>query len=339
MTKRVLVTGASGHVGGALVADLVEHGYSVRASVRNPDDENKTRELKKLGVEIVKVDLFDTASLKNACKGMDGLFQVAAIYDMNPKNKTAAQKIIATGIEGMENALRAAASAGIKRVVLTSSCATITPVAKGAPDATEQSWVDDVSVPYIEEKTMGERHAWKLASELDLDMVSVLPGGVFGPGFNRSTPSTDVILSIAKGALRMGAPKINILLVDVRDVATVHRLAYEKGTSGGRYIALHSAPEVYDYVIAARKHAPSIGLPLMKMPEFMTGMVPIINAVTAKAFGFPQTYTRELHNSIKGREWRVNDSQTRTQLGFAPKYGPEETIKDTLEHLKKINAL
>ncbi len=338
MTKRVLVTGASGHVGGALVADLVEHGYSVRASVRDPNDENKTRDLKKLGVEIVKADLFDMASLNAACEGMDGLFQVAAVYDMTPKNKSDAEKIIATGIEGMENAFRAAASAGIKRVVLTSSCATITPVAKGAPDATEQSWVDDISIPYIEEKTRGERHAWKLAKELDLDMVSVLPGGVFGPGFNRSTPSTDVVLSIMKGALRMGAPKINLLLVDVRDVATVHRLAYEKGTSGGRYIALHGTPEVYDYVVAARKHDSSIGLPLMKMPEFMTGMVPIINGVMAKVFGFPQTYTRELHNSIKGREWRVDDSQTRSQLGFEPKYGLDETVKDTIEHLKKINA-
>ena len=339
MTKCVLVTGASGHVGGALVADLARHGYSVRASVRNPDDESKTRELKKLGVEIVKADLFNMASLNAACKGMDGLFQVAAVYDMTPKNKSDAEKMIATGIEGMENALRAAASAGIKRVVLTSSCATITPVAKGAPDATEQSWIDDVSVPYIKEKTMGERHAWKVAKEMGLDMVSVLPGGVFGPGFNRSTPSTDVILSIAKGALKLGAPKINLLLVDVRDVAAVHRLAYEKGTPGGRYIALHSAPEIYDYVVAAKKHDPSIGLPLMKMPEFMTGMVPIINAITAKMFGFPQTYTRDLHNSIKGREWRVDDSQTRSQLGFEPKYGLDETVKDTLEHLKKINAL
>lgn len=338
MTKRVLVTGASGHVGGTLVANLVEHGYSVRASVRDPNDENKTRYLKKLGVEIVKADLFDKASLNAACEGMDGLFQVAAVYDMTPKNKSDAEKMIATGIEGMENALRGAANAGIKRVVLTSSCATITPVAKGAPDATEQSWVDDISIPYIEEKTRGERHAWKLAKELGLNMVAVLPGGVFGPGFNRSTPSTDVILSIMKGALRMGAPKINLLLVDVRDVATVHRLAYEKGTPGGRYIALHSAPEIYDYVVAARKHDPSIGLPLMKMPEFMTGVVPIINAVTAKVFGFPQTYTRDLHNSIKGREWRVDDSQTRSQLGFEPKYGLDKTVKDTIEHLKKINA-
>lgn len=336
MSQRVLVTGASGHVGGELVRDLVNHGYIVRASVRNLNDAQKTHSLKELGVEIVEADLFDAPSMAKAVAGMDGLFQVAGVYDINPKNSHEAEIIIKTGIEGMENALRAASSAGVKKVVLTSSCVTIAPVAVGSNAATEKNWIDDEAVPYIKEKTSGERHAWKLAKELGLDMVSVLPGGVLGGGFNRSTPSTDIVNAITKGALRMGVPQLSIPFIDVADVATAHRLAFEKGIPGERYIALHSCPQLIDYVHAAIKHDPSIGAPLMIMPKFMTVMVPALNMLMSFIFGFAQTYTRQLHKSWHGREWKIDDSYSRKQLGFVPLHGLEESIKDTMDCLKEI---
>lgn len=156
MTKSVLVTGASGHVGGALVKELVENGYSVRASVRDPGDEAKTGALNKLPVEVVQADLFDPASLIAACAGMDGVFQVAAIYDLSPSGADQARTIIDTGIEGMANVLAAAKNAGVGRVVLTSSVVTIAPVPPDQPTASEASWVSGTSVPYIEENSRAE---------------------------------------------------------------------------------------------------------------------------------------------------------------------------------------
>ncbi|MAF48096.1 MAG: SDR family NAD(P)-dependent oxidoreductase [Rhodospirillales bacterium] len=339
MSKKVLVTGASGHVGGALVRELVENGYSVRASVRDPDAAVKTEALKKLQVEVVKADLFDPASLDAACAGMDGVFQVAAIYDLTPKDRAQARTMIDTGTEGMANVLNAAKKAAAGRVVLTSSVVTIAPVAPNQPPASEDSWVSDTSVTYIEEKTAGEKQAWELASELGLDMVSVLPGGIIGPGFNRSTPSTDFVEAFAKGSLRIGAPDISFPFVDIRDVALVHRLAYEKGEAGSRYIAINDAVSLYDMVIAMNRVDPKIGKPLMKMPGFMTGMVPYVDAMMAKLAGYPHSYTMALHNSWNGREWRIDDSKTRTALGYAPSVGLEQSLGDTLDQLRSIGRL
>lgn len=339
MSKSVLVTGASGHVGGALVRELVENGYHVRASVRDPLDVSKTGALKKLQAEVVKADLFDPASLDAACTGMDGVFQVAAIYDFSPKDPVQARIMTETGTLGMANVLNAAKKAGIRRAVLTSSVVTIAPVAPGQPAASEDSWVSDISVTYIEEKTSGEKHAWQLSGELGLDMVSVLPGAVTGPGFNRSTPSVDFIEAFAKGSLRMGAPDIDFPFVDVRDVAIAHRLAYEKGEAGHRYIAMNHAASLYDIGVALNRIDPKIPMPMMKMPGFMTGMVPYIDAAIAKLSGYPHSYTKALHDSWKGREWRIDDSASRRALGYAPAVDLEQSLKDTLEQLRANGRL
>ena len=339
MSKRVLVTGASGHIGGMMVRDLVENGYSVRASVRDTDDPLKTGALRELGVEIVRADLMDIPSMEAACEGMDGLFQVAAVFDITPNSKAQAQAMIDIGIQGAENALRAASKAGIKRVVLTSSVGTIGPVDKNAPPANEEIWVDDISVPYIKEKTLGEKHAWKIANKLGLDMVTVLPATVYGPGFNRSSASVDSVVAIAKGAVRLGAPAVDLAVVDVRDVATVHRLAFEKGTSGGRYIAWHSSPSIYDLALAVNKAYPKAKKPLMIMPTFMTGVVPYIDAAMSVIAGYPRTYPRALHKSWIGRDWRIDDSKSRKELGFEPTIGLEQSIADTVEQLRAIGRL
>jgi dihydroflavonol-4-reductase len=334
MARKVLVTGASGHVGGALVAELVENGYDVRAAVRDPLDPSKTDALKNLQVELVKADLFDPASLHAACAGMDGVFQVAAIYDLAPRDSVQARIMTETGVLGMANVLTAANLAGVGRLVLTSSVVTIAPVAPGLSTATEDSWVSDISVPYIEEKTSGEKHAWQLSGELGLDMVSVLPGAVTGPGFNRSTPSVDFIEAFAKGSLRMGAPAIDIPFVDVRDVAVAHRLAFEKGEAGSRYIAMNHAASLYDIGVALNRIDPKIPKPLMKMPGFMTGMVPYIDTMMAKLSGYPHSYTKALHNSWKGREWRIDDTKSRRALGYIPAVDLEQSLTGTLEQLR-----
>ncbi|MFP6733670.1 MAG: NAD-dependent epimerase/dehydratase family protein [Rhodospirillales bacterium] len=339
MAESVLVTGASGHVGGALVKELLEHGYSVRASVRDPGDTAKTGALKKLPVEVVAADLFDAASLDAACAGMDGVFQVAAIYDLAPKDAARARTMIETGTDGATNLLNAAKKAGAGRVVLTSSVVTIAPVAPGQPPATEASWVSDISVAYIAEKVRGEVQARELAGRLGLDMISVLPGSVIGPGFNRSTPTTGMVAAFAKGALRMGAPHLCTPFVDVRDVAAAHRLAYEKGRPGSRYIAMNQTVSLYDMVVAMSGVDAGIAKPLLKMPRFLTGLVPAIDAITARLGGYSPSYTRALHKSWKGREWRIDDSASRRALGFEPRVGLEQSLADTMDQLRAIGRL
>jgi dihydroflavonol-4-reductase len=83
---KVLVTGANGHLGATLTGLLIEKGYNVRASVRNLNDRSKTRHLQKLKVELVEADLMKPGTLRKAMDGVNGLFQVAAVYKLWAKN-------------------------------------------------------------------------------------------------------------------------------------------------------------------------------------------------------------------------------------------------------------
>ena len=182
---KVLVTGANGHLGTNLVQDLLAAGHTVRGSVRDLADASKTAHLKALGaVELVEADLDRAASLRAAIDGMDAVVHTAAIYRLYAPGQD--DEIVRASVEGIDTTLRAAHAVGVKRVVLTSSTATLPLSLPGAKAVTEFDWTRDLRVPYLRAKTEGERHAWVLATELKLDLAAVLPGAFGGPGFQRN---------------------------------------------------------------------------------------------------------------------------------------------------------
>jgi dihydroflavonol-4-reductase len=135
--KRVVVTGANGHVGYSVTKLLVARGYDVRATVRDASDPAKTAHLQALGVEIAQADLMRPETLAPVMEGRDGLFQVAAVYRSWARDPQ--REIIEPSITGGINALRAAHTAGVGRVVFTSSTAA---VGRAGPDGAPLSEVD-----------------------------------------------------------------------------------------------------------------------------------------------------------------------------------------------------
>ena len=333
MQKRILVTGANGHVGQACVRDLLQNGYNVRASVRDIKNAEKTAGLSDLGIDIVEADLFDQASLDRACDGCDSVFQLAAIYEFfGNTDQSIFEK---TGTGGASNLLKAAAKANIKRVVLTSSIVAVGPTERGMPPATEEHWNTDLQVPYFREKTDGERFARKVAGQIGIDLVTVCPGVVLGPYFQKSTPSIDNIEAIAKGALLFGVPNVSLATVDVRDVASAHRLAFEKGAPGGRYIAIEGNYSMR--VIAERLHDidPDVKRPLMTMPSFIQPLLPLFDLMNSKILGHPRTISRELEKSLRGRDLIFNNTASRNALMWQPHYGLLDSLSETLNTLRQ----
>ena len=137
----------------------------------------------------------------------------------------------------------------------------------------------------------------------------------------------------------MGIPDVDVPFVDIHDTVTVHRLAYEKGTKGRRYIADGGTIKIETMFRAVQKACPGLANPLMKMPGFMLGALPKMNAVFSKLGGYPHTYTQAIHNSWGGRDWRVDDSKTRSDLGFEPKVDVERSAADTVAQLRAIGLL
>ncbi len=236
---KVLVTGANGHLGFNVCKAFVEAGHEVRASIRSADDRAKADPLRAIGVtDIVGLNIRAIDPFVDACRGIDVLLHVAATYAMRPDGPAAVSALIADSVEGAENAIRAAAAAGVPKVVLTSSVATLPRVPRDAPATTEADWASDLAVPYFRAKVEGERAAWKVAEETGVTLMAILPGTIGGPGFLRPTPSIDIIENIMNGSLRFGAPNANVPYIDVRDVAAAHVLAATRDVTG-RFIVVN----------------------------------------------------------------------------------------------------
>ena len=225
-----LVTGATGFVGSAVARALVAAGEPVRALVRPrsarglPDD---------LPVEPVVGDLAEPASLVRAVAGCTALFHVAADYRLWVPEPEAMYR---TNVEGTRALLVAAAEAGGRRIVYTSSVATLGLRADGSPaDETTPSALGDMIGHYKRSKFLAERAVRELVERHGLPAVIVNPSAPIGPRDARPTPTGRMVLEAARG--RMPAyvdTGLNVVHVD--DVAAGHLRAFERGRIGERYI-------------------------------------------------------------------------------------------------------
>ena len=226
---KALVTGATGFVGAAVTRALLSAQWQVHALARRGSDR---RNLAGLDVEVHEGDLMDSKSLEHAAQGCEGLFHVAADYRLGARDPS---QLYRSNVEGTRNILNAARLAGVRRVVYTSSVATIGIPGDGTPgDETTPSALHNMIGHYKRSKYLAEEVAQQAARE-GLPVVIVSPSTPVGPGDVKPTPTGQLVLDAAAG--RMPAyvdTGLNIVHVD--DVAAGHLLAYERGRAGERYI-------------------------------------------------------------------------------------------------------
>jgi dihydroflavonol-4-reductase len=207
---RIYVTGASGFVGGHVVAALRGAGAEVR-----------TR----------RAELLDGGALERALRGSDAVVHVAGLYSYDAQPAA----LEAVNVEGTRRLLDACARAGVRRLVYTSTAGTCGPVA-GRP-ATEAdgppSW--ELAVPYKRTKLAAERLVLDAARN-GIESVVVNPTAPVGDGDLRPTPTGRMVSGVARGRLRGFLAETGLNIVDVRDVALGHVLALEHGRPGERYI-------------------------------------------------------------------------------------------------------
>ncbi len=225
-----MVTGASGFVGAAVARRLVADGETVRALVRPTSNRGN---LAGLDVEVVEGDLTDLASLRVAVAGCQGLFHVAADYRLWVRHP---EEMFRTNVAGTHDIMRAAADAGVEKIVYTSSVATLGLPAGGeiGDEETPVTEQDMIGV-YKRSKFRAEQEVRRLIGEARLPAVIVNPSAPVGPGDLKPTPTGRMVVDAASG--RMPAyvdTGLNIVHVD--DVADGHLLAYRRGQVGERYI-------------------------------------------------------------------------------------------------------
>ena len=226
--NRVLVTGATGFIGGHVARALLERGYRVRALLRPGQELPWSHPA--LGAAFG--DIRDRPSVAAALQGCDAVVHVAGLYTFwAPKPKLMYQ----VNVEGTRNVLEAAFEAGVERIVHTSTAGTLKHRGGGTlADETEDAEPADLAGHYWRSKFQAELQARRLAGQGAPVMV-VNPTVAVGPGDVKPTPTGQVIVDFLRGAIPAYV-NTGLNLVDVADVAEGHVLALERGEVGQRYL-------------------------------------------------------------------------------------------------------
>ncbi len=225
---KVLVTGATGFIGGNLVRALKARGYDVRALVR---DQSSTLTLENTGVEVAPGDVRDRESVARALEGCQAVFHCAALYtfwSLKP------QEVYQVNVKGTKTVFEEALKSGVKGAVYTSTVSTIGIPKKGVGTEEMEPSPRDLIGHYKRSKYQGEKEALRAASK-GLPVVVVNPTAPVGPWDVKPTPTGGIVLDFLRGRIPAYV-NTGMNMVDVEDVATGHILALEKGQPGQRYI-------------------------------------------------------------------------------------------------------
>jgi len=206
----IYVTGASGFVGGHVARALSARGADVRTE---------------------RVDLLDGEGLERVMRGCDAVVNVAALYSYVADPAL----IERVNVEGTRTLIDAAARAGVRRIVHTSTAGTCGPVEGRSATEADGPPAYELRVPYKRTKLRAERLVLE-AARRGLDAVVVNPTTPVGDGDRKPTPTGAMIAGVARGKLRGYVAGTGLNVVDVRDVAVGHALALEHGRRGERYL-------------------------------------------------------------------------------------------------------
>nr|QRV61373.1 ANR [Dimocarpus longan] len=327
--KTACVVGGTGYVASLLIKLLLQKGYAVHTTVRDPENQKKISHLialQELGeLKIFGADLTDEGSFDAPVEGCDIVFHVAT--PVNFASEDPENDMIKPAIKGALNVLKACAKAkSVKRVILTSSAAavTINTLSGTGLVMDEKNWSDVEFLSsekpptwgYPVSKTLAEKEAWKFAQENNIDLVTVIPTLMTGPALTPDIPSciglatslitgNEFLINAIKGMQMLSG---SLSITHVEDVCRAHIFVAEKESASGRYICAAfntSVPEAAKFL--------SNRYPQYKIPT---------------DFGdFPTKAKLSL------------SSEKLISEGFSFKYGIEETYDQTVEYLKTKGLL
>jgi dihydroflavonol-4-reductase len=330
--KTALVTGGSGFLAGWCIIGLLEQGYRVRTTIRNPSRERDVHAAVESQVPSPQHLTFHQADLTsddhwdNVIEGCDYVLHVASPFP--PKQPKDHDELIVPAREGTLRVLGKALAHGVKRVVVTSSIAAIR-LAKGTEKKTltEDDWTDpdeDGLTAYVRSKTIAEQAAWDLVKERGAEdrLAVVNPGAIIGPVLNDDLSySIQAIERLLKGM--PGMPRLGFSFVDVRDVADLEIRAMTAPEAGGkRFIAVTEFLWMSDAgeVLRDRLGERASKVPTRTIPDFVV-----------KGMGLFDGGIRSIVGTL-GKRSELSSERARTTLGWTPR-PIEDTIAETGESL------
>ncbi|BAF15891.1 anthocyanidin reductase ((2S)-flavan-3-ol-forming) [Oryza sativa Japonica Group] len=296
--KTACVTGGNGYIASALIKMLLEKGYAVNTTVRNPDDMAKNSHLKDLQalgpLKVFRADMDEEGSFDDAIAGCDYAFLVAAPMNFNSENPE--KDLVEAAVNGTLNAMRSCAKVGtVKRVIITSSDAAISrrPLQGDGYVLDEESWSDvdylrtekPPAWAYSVSKVLLEKAACKFAEENNMSLVTVFPvftlGAAPAPVARTSVPGILSLLSGDETHLEVLKPLQwvtgSVSIVHVDDLCRAEIFLAEKESS-----SLSSAESSARYICC------SFNTTVLALARFMAGRYPQYNVKTDRFDGMPE---------------------------------------------------
>ncbi|KAL3742056.1 hypothetical protein ACJRO7_017522 [Eucalyptus globulus] len=311
--KKACVIGGTGFVASLLVKLLLEKGYAVNTTVRDPDNQKKVchlHELQNLGdLKIFRADLTEESSFDAPIAGCDLVFHLAT--PVNFASKDPENDMIKPAIQGVLNVLKACGKAKtVKRVVMTSSAAAVsinnlqeTGLVMDEKNWTDVEFLSSVKPPtwgYPASKTLAEKAAWKFAEENNIKLITVIPSLMAGRSLTLDVPSSVCLaMSLLRGDefLMNGLKGMQMLsgsisITHVEDVCRAHIFLAEKESASGRYICCAANTSVPELAKFLNKRYPQYKSPT-EFGDFPSKAKLIISSEKLIKEGFTYKYSIE----------------------------------------------
>jgi len=317
--KTVLLTGITGFIAKHIAVDLLNAGYAVRGSMRSMKRVQEVNAAIAKGLEdpssltrlsFCELDLTKDTGWSDAMRGMDAVLHTASPFPLvQPKDE---EELIGPAVEGTLRAMKAAKSADVKRVILTSSTVAITgaPLKDGQTTYSEENWTDP-NLPgtsaYAKSKTLAEKAAWDFVkSEApEIKLTTVNPGFVLGAPLDAEySTSLAVIERLLKGKDPM-VPRLAFASVHVKDIAALHLAALQNDTTAGQRIMGVESELWFEDIAKALKGAhPNRKIPTRVAPDILMKLLglldPAIKGITPQ-LGKPQPTDNSRAITLLGR--------------------------------------
>ncbi len=320
--KRILVTGASGFIGGHVCEALLARGAKVRAMVRRSSD---VSQLTRLGVELAYADLGDVEGMKRACEDIDVVVHTAAAVGSYGEW----EHFYETGVLGTERLIEAAHERGATRFVHISSIAVYGfkqhtgPVSEDAPfDLKPQSWNH-----YVREKVMSEQVLWKAHQEKKIQATSIRPVIVVGERDRNALPRLVELLNLPVTALP-GNPSLRFPIVCIEDcVDAIVRAVYDDASIGRSYnVAGDPHITLGDFFALLAKHARRPAPRLYLPTGLVTPAVGLLEAAWKLLRRPGEPITTRIAIVLAGYDYDIDCSRTKRELGWRPAGDYEKAI-------------
>lgn len=323
----ILITGGTGFIGSRLMAELSGQGQNIHLLCRHTPT---LSEFQQSNIRIFNGDITDIESVKRSLEGVDQVYHLAAYARLWAKDSSVFRKI---NVEGTRNVLTAAKSAGVKKVVYTSTAGVIGP-SGGSPMKETDSRITGFFNLYESTKSEAEDLALGFANRA-FSVCVLNPSRIYGPGFDTgSNPFTKIIEMYLKGQWKIipGSGEDIGSYPYIDDVVDGHLKAMEKGRSGERYILGGENATFNEFISLVKKHS-GINRPLRHIPFFVLSGLSYLILLNAKITGKYPLITPDWVAKYK-YDWALDSSKAITELDYKIR-SLDDGIKKTVDWVKE----